>query len=131
MLVAVGVIALAVLASAVALWPRGELRQPTAGGQADSTRLVSATLTSVARNPCPEADPGVPGSVCIKVKARPTKDGDHYEVEIRDSDTYRWEVETAEDGQAIRWPAIPVDEYRGVPDECLRLFQVDRIGHPA
>jgi uncharacterized membrane protein len=70
MLVAVGVIALAVLASAVALWPRGELRQPTAGGQADSTRLVSATLTSVARNPCPEADPGVPGSVCIKVQAR-------------------------------------------------------------
>jgi uncharacterized membrane protein len=70
MLVAVGVIALAVLASAVALWPRGELRQPTTGGQADSTRLVSATLTSVARNPCPEADPGVPGSVCIKVQAR-------------------------------------------------------------
>jgi uncharacterized membrane protein len=70
MLVAVGVIALAVLASAVALWPRGELRQPTTGGQTDSTRLVSATLTSVARNPCPEADPGVPGSVCIKVQAR-------------------------------------------------------------
>jgi uncharacterized membrane protein len=70
MLAVVGVITLAVLSSAVALWPRGELPKPAAGGQADSTRLVSATLTTVARVDCPEADPGVPGSVCIKVKAR-------------------------------------------------------------
>jgi uncharacterized membrane protein len=70
MLAVVGVIALAVLASAVALWPRGELPKPAAGGQADSTRLVSATLTKVTRVDCPEADPGVPGSVCIKVTAR-------------------------------------------------------------
>jgi uncharacterized membrane protein len=70
MLAVVGVIALAVLASLVALWPRGELPKPAAGGQADSTRLVSATLTKVTRVDCPEADPGVPGSICIKVAAR-------------------------------------------------------------
>jgi uncharacterized membrane protein len=70
MLAVVGVIALAVLASLVALWPRGELPKPAAGGQADSTRLVLATLTKVARVACPEADPGVPGSICIKVTAR-------------------------------------------------------------
>jgi hypothetical protein len=61
MLAVVGVIALAVLASAVALWPRGELPRPAAAGQADATRLVSATLTRVDRVECPEADPGVPG----------------------------------------------------------------------
>jgi uncharacterized membrane protein len=70
MLAVVVVIALAVLASAVALWPRGELPRPAAGGQADPTRLVSATLTKVARIGCEEAEPGVPGSVCIKVTAR-------------------------------------------------------------
>src|SRR5512133_2535092 len=70
MLAVVGVITLAVLSAAGALWPRGELPKPAAGGQADSTRLVAATLTTVARVDCPEADPGVPGSVCIKVKAR-------------------------------------------------------------
>jgi len=70
MLAVVGVIALAVVASAVALWPRGELPRPAAAGQADPTRLVAATLTKVARVPCQEAEPGVPGSVCIKVTAR-------------------------------------------------------------
>jgi uncharacterized membrane protein len=70
MLAVVGVIALAVLGCAVALWPRGELPKPAAGGQADSTRLVSATLTKVTRVDCPEADPGVPGSVCVKVTAQ-------------------------------------------------------------
>ena len=70
MLAAVGVIALAVLASAVVLWPRGQLARPAAAGQADPTQLVSATLTKVSRLPCEEADPGVPGSVCIKVTAR-------------------------------------------------------------
>jgi len=70
MLAVVGLIALAVLASAVALWPRGELPRPAAGSQADPTRLVAATLTKVARVPCQEAEPGLPGSVCIKVTAR-------------------------------------------------------------
>jgi uncharacterized membrane protein len=70
MLAVVGVITLAVLGCAAALWPRGELSKPAAGGQADSTQLVSATLTKVTRVDCPEADPGVPGSVCIKVTAR-------------------------------------------------------------
>jgi uncharacterized membrane protein len=70
MLAVVGVIALTVLGCAAALWPRGELPRSGAGGQADSTRLVSATLTKVARVECPEADPGVPGSVCIKVAAQ-------------------------------------------------------------
>jgi uncharacterized membrane protein len=71
MLAVVGVIALAVLGCVVALWPRGELPKPAAAGQAESTRLVAATLTKVARVDCEEADPGVPGSVCIKVTARP------------------------------------------------------------
>jgi uncharacterized membrane protein len=70
MLAVVGVIALAVLGCGAALWPQGELPKPGAGSQADSTRLVPATLTKVARVECPEADPGVPGSVCIKVTAR-------------------------------------------------------------
>jgi uncharacterized membrane protein len=70
MLAVVGVIALAVLGCAVALWPRGELPKSGAGRQADSTRLVSATLTRVTRVDCPEADPGVPGSICIKVSAQ-------------------------------------------------------------
>jgi uncharacterized membrane protein len=64
------VIALAVLACAVVLWPRGQLARPAAAGQADPTQLVSATLTKVSRLPCEEAEPGVPGSVCIKVTAR-------------------------------------------------------------
>jgi hypothetical protein len=70
MLAVVGVIALAVLASAVALWPRGELPRSAAAGQADATRLVAANLTKVTRVDCPEADPGVPGSICIKVTAQ-------------------------------------------------------------
>jgi uncharacterized membrane protein len=70
MLAVVGVIALAVLAGAVVLWPRGELALPATAGQADSTRFVSATLTKVVRLDCEEADPGVPGSICIKVTAR-------------------------------------------------------------
>jgi uncharacterized membrane protein len=70
MLAVVGVIALAVVASAAVLWPRGELPKPANGGQADSTRFVRATLTKVARVDCTEADPGVVGSVCIKVTAR-------------------------------------------------------------
>jgi uncharacterized membrane protein len=70
MLAVVGVIALAVLAGAVVLWPRGDLPQPAGAGQVDSTRSVPATLTKVVRLDCEEADPGVPGSVCIKVTAR-------------------------------------------------------------
>jgi uncharacterized membrane protein len=70
MLVVVGVLALAVLAGAVLLWPRGEANRPTVAGQEDPTRLVSATLTQVQQVPCKEADPGLPGSTCIKVEAR-------------------------------------------------------------
>jgi uncharacterized membrane protein len=70
MLAVVGVIAVAVLAAGAALWPRDELPESGDGGQGDSTRLVSATLTKVTRVECEEADPGVPGSICIKVTAR-------------------------------------------------------------
>src|SRR4029450_3357679 len=70
LLAVVGVIALAVLGGAVALWPRGELARPATAGPADSTRVVAAPLTKVARLDCPEADPGVPGSICIKATAR-------------------------------------------------------------
>ena len=70
MLAVVGVITLAVLAGAVALWPRGELPRPPGAGQADSTRFVAAILTKVTPLDCPEADPGLPGSICIKASAR-------------------------------------------------------------
>jgi uncharacterized membrane protein len=84
------VLVLAVLAGAVALWPRGRLAEPAGGGQADPTRLVPATLTSVQTVPCPEAEPGLPGSTCIKVRARP--DGaEEVEFETTDptGDTFR------------------------------------------
>jgi uncharacterized membrane protein len=70
LLAVVGVIALAVVGGAAALWPRGELARPATAGQADSTRVVAATLTAVTRLDCEEADPGVPGSICIKATAR-------------------------------------------------------------
>src|SRR4029453_291694 len=70
MLAVVGVIALAVLAGTGTLWPRAARPPPAAGGQADSTRLVAASLTKVTRVDCPEADPGVPGSICIKATAQ-------------------------------------------------------------
>jgi len=70
LLAVVGVIAVAVVGGAAALWPRGELARPATAGQADSTRVVAATLTAVTRLDCPEADPGVPGSICIKATAR-------------------------------------------------------------
>src|SRR4029453_8704679 len=70
MLALVGVIALAVLAGGVASWPGGELPRPAGAGQDNSTRFVSATLTKVTRLDCEEADPGVPGSICIKASAR-------------------------------------------------------------
>jgi uncharacterized membrane protein len=70
MLVAVGVLAVAVVAGATLLWPRGEVNRPAVAGQQDPTRLISATLTRVQTVPCKEADPGVPSSTCIKVQAR-------------------------------------------------------------
>jgi hypothetical protein len=70
MLVAVGTLALVVVAGAAVLWPRGDVTRPAAAGQQDPTRLVPATLTRVQTVPCKEADPGVPSSTCIKVEAR-------------------------------------------------------------
>jgi uncharacterized membrane protein len=69
MLVVVGVLALAVLAGAVVLWPHGRLARPGGEG-ADPTRLVGATLTRVENKPCEQAEPGAPGSTCIAVEAR-------------------------------------------------------------
>jgi uncharacterized membrane protein len=69
MLAVVGLLVLAVVAGAVALWPRGRLAR-AGGDQADQTRLARATLTSVRTTPCEQAEPGVPGSTCIKVRAR-------------------------------------------------------------
>jgi uncharacterized membrane protein len=68
MLAVVGLLVLAVIAGAAALWPRGRLART--GDQDDQTRLVRATLTSVRTTPCEQAEPGVPGSTCIKVRAR-------------------------------------------------------------
>ena len=69
MLAVVGVLVLAVVAGGVALWPRGRLAR-AGNDQADPTRLVSATLTRVQATPCEQAEPGAPGSTCIKVQAR-------------------------------------------------------------
>jgi uncharacterized membrane protein len=90
LLAVVGVLVLAVLAGAVALWPTGRLAEPAGGGQADPTRLVPATLTSVQTVPCQEAEPGLPGSTCIKVRARPDG-GEEVEFETTDptGDTFR------------------------------------------
>ena len=71
LLALVGALVLAVLAGALALWPRGRRAEPAGGGQADPTRLVPATLTSVQTVSCQDAEPGLPGSTCIKVRARP------------------------------------------------------------
>ena len=68
MLVAVGMLAVAVVAGAVLLWPHGEANR--SAGQRDPTRLVDATLTRVQPLECEEADPGVPSSICIRVEAR-------------------------------------------------------------
>ena len=57
--------------------------ESSAGGQADPTRLVTATLTSVQTVPCEVAEPGLPGSTCIRVRARPDE-GDEVELETTD-----------------------------------------------
>jgi uncharacterized membrane protein len=106
LLAVVGVLVLAVLAGAVALWPRGRLAEPAGGGQADPTRLVPATLTSVQTVPCQEAEPGLPGSTCIKVRARPDG-GEAVEFETTDptGDTFR-------SGQRVR---LSILEQAGQP----------------
>jgi uncharacterized membrane protein len=90
MLVAVGVLAVAVMAGAVLLWPHGEVNRPAAAGQQDPTRLVSATLTRVQPLQCEEADPGVPSSICIRVEAR-LADGKqvHFETTDLTGNTFR------------------------------------------
>jgi uncharacterized membrane protein len=106
LLAVVGVLVLAVLAGAVALWPRGRLAEPAGGGQADPTRLVPATLTGVQTVPCQEAEPGLPGSTCIKVRARPDG-GEEVEFETTDptGDTFR-------SGQRVR---LSILEQAGQP----------------
>jgi uncharacterized membrane protein len=69
LLALVAVLVLAVLAGAVALWPRGRVVGPAGGDQADPTRFLAATLTRVQPKPCKQAEPGLPGSTCIKVEA--------------------------------------------------------------
>jgi uncharacterized membrane protein len=90
LLAVVVALVLAVVAGAVALWPSGPLADPATAGQADPTRFVPATLTSVQTVPCQEAEPGFPGSTCIKVRARPDG-GEEVEFETTDptGDTFR------------------------------------------
>jgi uncharacterized membrane protein len=83
LLAVVAALTLAVLAGAAVLWPSGRLAGPAAAGQADPTRLVPATLTSVRTVPCEEAEPGLPGSTCVQVRARPDGSG---EVEFETTD---------------------------------------------
>jgi uncharacterized membrane protein len=90
LLAVVVALVLAVVAGAVALWPSGRLADPAAAGQADPTRFVPATLTSVQTVPCQEAEPGLAGSTCIKVRAQPDG-GEEVEFETTDptGDTFR------------------------------------------
>jgi uncharacterized membrane protein len=86
----VAALVLGVLAGGVALWPSGPLAGPFGGGQADPTRLVAATLASVQTVPCPDAEPGLPGSTCIKVRARPSGGGEvEFETTDPTGDTFR------------------------------------------
>jgi uncharacterized membrane protein len=90
MLVVVGVLALAILAGAVALWPRGEVAQPAAAGQQDPTRVLPATLTRLQEVRCEQPDPAAPRSTCIKVEAQ-LSDGRRVSFETTDptGDTFR------------------------------------------
>ena len=82
MLVVVGMLVLAVVVGGVALWPHGRLAR-AGNDQADPTRLLSATLTRVQATPCEQAEPGAPGSTCIKVAAR-LADGRQVDFETTD-----------------------------------------------
>ena len=106
LLIVVVALMLAVVAGAVALWPSGRLADPAAAGQADPTRLVPATLTSVRTVPCQDAEPGLPGSTCIKVRARPDG-GEEVEFDTTDptGDTFRT-------GQRVR---LSILEQEGQP----------------
>ena len=96
LLAVVGLLVLAVLAGAVALWPSDRPADPATTGQEDPTRFVPATLTSVRTVPCQEAEPGLPGSTCIKVRARPDG-GDEVEFDTTDptGDTFRAGIDVA------------------------------------
>jgi uncharacterized membrane protein len=91
MLAVVGVLTLAVLAGGAALWPYSRPAPALGDEQTDPTRLVSATLTQVATTPCEQAEPGAPGSTCIKVTAKPAGDGEEVSFETTDptGDTFR------------------------------------------
>jgi uncharacterized membrane protein len=91
MLAMVGVLTLAVLAGGAALWPYSRPAPSLGSEQSDPTRLVTATLTRVATTPCEQADPGAPGSTCIKVTARPAGGGEEVSFETTDptGDTFR------------------------------------------
>ncbi|HEV3015104.1 MAG TPA: hypothetical protein VG499_17665, partial [Actinomycetota bacterium] len=55
LLAIVAALVVAVLAGAVALWPSGRPAGSADPAQADPTRFVPATLTSVSTVPCEEA----------------------------------------------------------------------------
>ena len=67
---------------------------------------MPATLTSVQTVPCQEAEPGLPGSTCIKVRARPDR-GDEVEFETTDPTG-----ETFRSGQRVR---LSILEQAGQP----------------
>ena len=90
MLAVVGVLALAVVAGGVALWPRGEVARPAAAGQQDPTRVLPATLTRLQDIRCEQPDPTAPNATCIKVEAQ-LADGRRVSFETTDptGDTFR------------------------------------------
>ena len=90
MLAVVGVLALAVVAGGVALWPRGEVARPAAAGQQDPTRVLPATLTRLQDIRCEQPDPTAPNATCIKVEAE-LADGRRVSFETTDptGDTFR------------------------------------------
>ena len=90
MLAVVGVLALAVVAAGVALWPRGEVARPAAAGQQDPTRVLPATLTRLQDIRCEQPDPTAPNATCVKVEAQ-LADGRRVSFETTDptGDTFR------------------------------------------
>ena len=91
MLVAVGILALVVLAGGLLLWPRGDVARPASAGQQNAARLVKATLTRIQTVSCEAPDPAAPLATCIKVQARLADGGRQVAFETTDptGDTYR------------------------------------------
>lgn len=138
---AVGLVALAVLAGLVLLWPHGRELAPR---RPDPTRVVSATLVKVTTVPCGQqagagasqgqggAEPGLPGSTCVEVEARRSDSGQVARFRTTDptGDTFRagLEVELAVAEQPGQEPVYSIrDIERGRPLALLAAVFVGAV----